>query len=249
MEIVVCIKQTPDTEGAVHPSADGCAVAPFAGAWIINPHDEAAVELALQVRDSLGAKVTVLALGPDRVEKALREALAMGADSAVHLRCTTMPTDPAVGARALADQIAEHSWRLILTGEMAIDSHGAQVPQRIAACLGIPCVMAVESAEIGHDDCQVQRMVEGAREHIQCSLPAVLAVNRRLADPRYPTFRGIMQAKRKPIAVVQASLEDPGMVIRHVHRPAQKKEGHTVTYGAKTPQDTVRFLREVARVI
>ncbi len=249
MEIAVCIKQTPDTEGAVHPAADGYSVAPFDGTWIINPHDEAAVELALQLKDSAGAHVTVVALGPARVEKALREALAMGADAAVHVKCDAMPVDPAVTARALAEELAKRHWSLILAGEVAIDSQGAQVPQRIAGRLGIPCVGAVEAATIDEDHCHVQRMVEGAREYVQCTIPAVLAINRRLAEPRYPTFRGIMQAKRKPVDVVEARLGGTGMAVRRAYLPDSREKGHMVQYGANTAADAVRFLRAVAKVI
>ena len=249
MNIAVCIKQTPDTEGAVYPSADGHSVAPFDGTWIMSPHDEAAVECALQLKDSVGAAVTVIALGPEHVEKALREALAMGADAAIHIRCDAMPTDSAVSACALAEELAKHSFQLILTGEVAIDTQGAQVPQRIGVRLGMPCVGAVEAATIGEHQCLVERMIEGEREHIQCTLPAVLAINRRFAEPRYPTFRGIMQAKRKPITVVESRLADAGMTVRHVYAPAAKEKGHVVQYGAGTAGDVVRYLREDAKVI
>ncbi len=249
MDIAVCIKQTPDTEARILPGPEGRSVASHEGTWIISPHDETAVELALRLREEKGGTVTVYALGPPRVEKAIREALAMGADRGVHLACDEMPVDPAQVAQALALVLARAQYDLILTGEQAIDSQGAQVPQRLALHLGLPCITAVEAIDVGSDACAARRMVEGAEERVQCAIPAVIGVNRRLAEPRYPSFRGIMQAKRKPIEAVAAETGEGGLTVARVRLPESKATGRVFAFEQGAVDMLVHLLRDEAKVL
>ena len=249
LDIAVCVKQTPDTEARIVPAPDGQSVAVEEGSWIISPHDETAVELALRLRQECGGSVTVYSLGPERVERAIREALAMGADRGVHLRCDVMPEDGAQTAEALAGVLGGRGHGLILTGEQAIDTQAAQVPQRLAMHLDLPCITAVESVDISEGRCEARRMVEGAEERVRCALPAVLGINRRLAEPRYPSFRGIMQAKRKPVETVAAAPGKSGLRTVAAHLPVGKAAGRILAYDDDAVGVLVGLLREEAKVI
>ena len=249
MDIAVCVKQTPDTEARIVPAPDRRSVAVEDGTWIMSPHDETAVELALRLRQECGGTVTVYSLGPERAEKAIREALAMGADRGVHLSCDVMPEDGAQTADALARALSGRGHELILTGEQAIDTQGAQVPQRLAMHLDLPCITAIESVDVGEGQCRARRMVEGAEECVRCALPAVLGINRRLAEPRYPSFRGIMQARRKPVETVAAALGESGLRTVAVRSPAGKGAGRILAYDDDAVGVLVGLLREEAKVI
>ena len=249
MIIAVCIKQTPDTEARIEIAADGLHVVERDLAWIISPHDEAAIEQALVLKDAHGGQVNILSLGPERVESAIREALAMGADSGMRLTCEGMPADPAATAWALAAQLGPGICDLILMGEQSIDGEGAQTPQRVAAILGLPCVTAVERLKIDGDEAEARRPLEGMEETVRFRLPAVVAVNRRLGEPRYPTIRGIMQAKKRKIIVKPADLGASGLVIDRLHAPARKAAGRVFEYEPGVTEQVVHLLREEAKVI
>ena len=209
MKIAVCVKQTPDTESHPIPSTDQSHVTEEGLIWIINPHDESTIEIAVQLRDQWGGTVTLISLGPDRVESALRQGLAMGADYAIHLRCDSMPEDPMVVADALAERIQSHGFDVVLTGEVAIDGAGAQVPQRLGALLDWPCVTRVEELQIESDKVTCRCSAEHGGEIHTCQLPSVIGVNRRIGEPHYPSFKGIMKAKRKPIEKYETVLPPP----------------------------------------
>ncbi len=247
MNVAVCIRQTPDTEAAIQIAPDERTVLDGGMHWIISPHDETAVEQALRLVEENGGLVTVYSLGPPRVDKALREALAMGADRGVRLDCDDMPVDPAVVAYALAHVLGEYD--LILTGEQAIDHANAQVPQRIAAILGRACVTAVEELSIDGKDCTARRVVEGGEEIVRCTLPAVIGTNRRLMEPRYPSFRNIMRAKKKPIDVQTTELGESALEILRLRYANDRVAGRRLPFDDTVPDRLAQLLRDEAKVI
>ncbi|MDE2827772.1 MAG: electron transfer flavoprotein subunit beta/FixA family protein [Bacteroidota bacterium] len=249
MNIAVCIKQTADTESRPTLAPDGSSVGEEGLVWIINPHDESAIEVAVRLRDEQEGTVTLLALGPDRVESALRQGLAMGADFAVHLQCDTMPDDPKIVAGALANTISMRDFDLVLTGEVAIDGAGAQVPQRLGVLLNWPCVTGVEELEVTSDGLTARHPVEQGDEIHRCNLPAIVGINRRIGEPRYPSFRGIMKAKRKPIEKEVAELEVAQLQIASLALPALKSEGKILDYTDGAAEQVIALLREEAKVI
>jgi len=249
MNIAVCIKQTPDTTTRVKMAADGASILEDDIQWIINPYDESAIEQALRWAEEHGGEVTLVALGPPRVEKALREALAMGAHRAVRLDCDPVPVDPRVTAKALAAVLAEGAYDVIFAGQQAVDDDHAQIPQRIAQALNVACVTAVEELHLEDGRVRARRVLEGVQETVAFRLPAVLGVNRRLVDPRYPSFKGIMQAKKKPVEVRPAVLDAEYLVIERLSRPPEKSAGTVFNNGVDAVPEVVRLLREEARVI
>ena len=249
MNIAVCIKQTPDTETRIKITDDEKGIVEDDIQWIINPYDEAAVEQALQLTEAHGGEVTVFSLGPARIEKSIREALAMGAHKAVRLDTERIPADSLATAKALVAVLQEGSYDLIFMGQQAVDGDNAQVPQYVAQALQVPCVTAVEELHIEDGQGWARRVLEGVQERVAFSLPAVLGVNLRLIEPRYPSFRGIMQAKKKPIDVQPANLGEEHLVIERLFYPPEKAAGQRFDTGAAAAAEVVRLLREEAKVI
>jgi len=249
MNIAVCMKQTADTETRLKIAGDGTSIVEDDIQWIINPYDESAIEQALLLAEAEGGEVTVIAIGPERIEKSIREALAMGAHNAIRLDCDKIPDDALVIAKALVAVLKEDAYDIIFAGQQAVDNDNAQVPQRIATALGLPCVTAVEELALSTEGGTAMRLLEGARETTRFSLPAVIGVNLRLAKPRYPSFKGIMQAKRKPIDVRPANLEPAKLAIRKLTLPPQKTAGKLFENGAEAIPEVLRLLREEAKVL
>ena len=249
MNIAVCIKQTPDTTTRVRIAADGRSVAEDDVQWVINPHDEAAVERALQLTEAQGGEVTVVTLGPARVEKALREALAMGAHAAVRLDAAQVPADPSATARALAAFLGGGGFDLVMTGQQAIDDDASLVPLVLGEALGVAAVTGVEELTVEGGQATALREVEGGRARVRFSLPAVVGCNRRLNEPRYPSFKGIMAAKKKTIDVRPAALGAEKLQVVRMAYPPEKPAGRVFSNGAAAVPEVVRLLHEEAKVL
>lgn len=246
MNIAVCVKQTPDTTTQIKIS-DNKSVVEDGIQWIINPYDEFAIEEAIKLTEAHGGEVTIISLGPARVDKTIREALAMGAHKAIRIDTDAIPQDPGVTASALAEVLKQGSYDLILTGRQAIDDDHAQIPSRIAQLLDLPCATVVVELNIDGNTATALREVEGGHEKLAFSLPAVVGANRHLNEPRYRSMRGIMQAKRIPIEVVEASLPEPLVVVESMTYPPDK--GERKIFEAGDAAKVVQLLRDEAGVI
>ncbi len=247
---VVCIKQVADTETRVKVSADGKTLDPAGVTWITNPYDEFALEQALRLKESLGAgEVVVMSLGGAQVQTTLRNALAMGADRAVHLRADAAQPDPLVVAKALAGEIESLKPQLVWFGKQAVDDDEAQVGPMVAERLSLPCVTVVAKMDLQGDKALVEREVEGGREVIEVTLPAVLAADKGLNEPRYASLKGIMAAKKKPIDDKPVALSEPGLALLAMGLPAARAAGRIVGQGSAAVPELVRLLREEAKVI
>jgi electron transfer flavoprotein beta subunit len=212
MDIVVTVKQVPDPDiPPTHFKVDEAArkVVPPAGvAPVMNGYDAHALEAALKLREELGGTVTVVSLGPDSARDALKRALAMGADAAVHVNDPTLnEADSTTTARALAAAIKklEHV-DLVLSGRQASDTDGGQVHLGIASHLGLPAVSPVQKIETAAADAlTVERIVEDGYQRIKIRLPALLGISSEINEPRYPPLKGIMAAGRAQIPVWTAA--------------------------------------------
>jgi electron transfer flavoprotein beta subunit len=206
VNILVCMKQVPDTETKIQINAEGSGILTEGIKYVMNPYDEFAVEEALRIKEKLGGTVTIVSMGPARATEAIRTALAMGADKGVHLNDPAFEgADSYATAKALAAAIKTLPHDVILGGKQAVDNDNAQVYAALAELLGIPHVSVVTKLEIGADgkSATAEREVEGgAKEVIQASLPALFAAQKGLNEPRYASLPGIMKAKKKPIDVV-----------------------------------------------
>ncbi len=256
MKICVCIKQVPDTEARIALKADGSGVVEDNLKYIISPYDEYAIEEALKTKEALGGEVVVMTAGPDRAQTALRDALALGADRAVHIKTTD--TDPFALAGMLAAKIKEEGFDLVFCGKQAVDYDNAQVPVLMASTLGWPCVTVVSSVEMGDSKLTAGRDVEGGgKELVESTIPAVLAVTKGINQPRFKSLKGIMAAKKKKVDAVDGSslqtdyAQKGRIVYKSFRLPPERKPGKKVEAEdpATAAEEVVRLLREEAKII
>lgn len=205
MNIIVCVKQVPDTTAEKRIGAD--MRLDRAGAEsILNPFDEYAVEEALQIKERQGADVTVLAMGPQSADAALRKALSMGADNAVLLSDEALAGSDSLGtAYALAMAIKQMPYDLVLTGMQSTDARTGHVPAAIAAFLDIPALTLASKLELADGAARIRRAADGGFVVLEGKLPALVSVVKGINEPRYPGVRGIMMAKRKEIKTLAAA--------------------------------------------
>ncbi|OLC30108.1 MAG: hypothetical protein AUH81_20875, partial [Candidatus Rokubacteria bacterium 13_1_40CM_4_69_5] len=209
MKILVAVKQVPDTATQVKIGADPRAIDTAGITWIVSPYDEFAVEEALRIKEKRGqAEVVAVSLGPERAKEALRACLAMGCDRAIHVNDPALAeADTLATARALAAVAKQEAPQLVLCGRQAIDDDMGAVPAQLADLLGWPCASWImeETIDVDGKSIRVARQVEGGLEVFDLPLPAVLTAQKGLNEPRYPTLKGIMGAKKKEIKDLKAA--------------------------------------------
>jgi electron transfer flavoprotein beta subunit len=257
MNIYLCIKQVPDTETKIKLNADQSGVDLTGAKWIVSPYDDFAIEEALRLKEKQpGSTVTVLSAGPARVVEALRTALAMGADSAIHIELPET-ADNAWVAKSLAGALKKEAQvDIVFTGKEAIDDGSAQVSQLIAEHLGISAVTVVLNAEYGTDHVTCKREIEGgAFEKITAKYPVLIAAQKGMNEPRYASLPNIMKAKKKEIKVLKAadvgtSEADQKIRYKNFQLPPPKQAGKKLS---GTPEAQVkelaRLLHEEAKVL
>jgi len=249
MNILVCIKQVPDTETRIKIGGDKKSIDPTDVNWILNPYDEYAVEEALKIKERLGdTTVTVISVGAERTVSAIRSALAMGADEAVLIK-TDQRLDSLATAKALAAAIKEMSYDLILSGKQGVDDDNLQVGPMVAELLNIPCVTYISELKLESGKATVKREVEGGMEIVDAMLPALFTAEKGLNEPRYPALRGIMMAKKKTIQEKQMEIDSPKIQIVNIEYPPTRKGGKIVGQGADAVPELVRLLREEAKAV
>ncbi len=204
MEVVVLMKQVPDTEAAIRVSADGRGIVEDDIKWVMNPYCEFAVEEGLRAKERFGGSVTVVSVGPSRAIEAVRTALAMGADRGVLVDDGALwgASDSLGRGKVLARVLGGIGFDVVFCGRQAIDDDMAQVGVVVAELLGVPHLTFVNSLEwVDERVVRVGRQVEGGTQVLECSLPVVIACQKGLNEPRYASLPGIMKAKKKPLEV------------------------------------------------
>jgi electron transfer flavoprotein beta subunit len=250
VKIAVCIKRTPDTETRVRIAADGVSLDETGVKFILNPYDEFAVEEALQRRDKAGGgEVVAIALGPDAAQETIRGALAMGADRGILLKADKVPADALAVAKALATELRNGGYDVILFGKMAVDDYNHAAGPMVAELLGLPCVTAISKLELEGGKGSAEREIEGGVEVVEFALPAVLTAEKGLNTPRYPALKGIMAAKKKPIETRPAVLGAVRAQVSGLSLPPERKAGRIVGEGPDAVPELVRLLRTEAKVL
>ncbi len=250
MKIAVCIKRVPDMETRFKIAASGTAVDAAGLKYDMSDFDGYAVETALQLNEKQGpGETVVISLGPDVVQEQLRKALSMGADRAVQLKADRVPADGLAIARALAAELQGGGYDLILFGRQAVDSANATVGPMTAELLGLPCATAVSTLEIANGRATARRDLEGAAEIVEFPLPAVVSVDEGMPRARYPSLKGIMAAKKKPLEVKPAQLGDEHITIEKLELPPERAAGRIVGEGAAAVPELVRLLHTEAKVL
>ncbi len=231
MEILVCVKRVPMVGGMIALTADGQDLDTSMSGFTISPHEECAVEEAVQIVERVGGSVTVLTLGPPAAVEQLRAALALGATSAVLLETDGGEWGAIATAAAIAEAVRRRAtdgprpYDLLLFGNEAADTGDYQVPVRVAHELGLPCVTGIKNIAVTGDGLRARREYQGIEEVFEIALPAVVSVKEGINLPRYPSLPGRLRAKR---AVIEGSPQ-----------PGPAKEGLS-KLGLRVPQTARR---------
>ncbi|MGD2126163.1 MAG: electron transfer flavoprotein subunit beta/FixA family protein [Desulfobacteraceae bacterium] len=264
MNIIVCLKQVPDTETLIKIAPGGKSIVPDDIKWVMNPYDEFGVEEALRIKEKFGGEVTVVGLGPKRVTESIRTALAMGADKGILISDPALEGSDAIAtAKALAAAIKDLPYDLIFTGQRGVDDDMGLVGATLAEFLDIPQLSVITKVEVSDDakSVKVQRPVEGQSLTIESSLPAMITAQKGLNEPRYASLPGIMKAKKKPLE--EKTLADLGLdpsefgegarklKVLELTPPPQKEAGRIID--GETPEakaaELAKLLHEEAKVI
>ncbi len=206
MNCIVCVTSVPDTASVIKIGPDGKNIDETGIKWIVSPFDEYALEEALQITEAKGGEVTVVTYGPARSEAALRDCLARGAHTAVHvIGGEATLGDSFTIAKVLAKALEGRDFDLVLCGYMGVGTDCSQVGQMLAVLLGIPHVANVTKLDVGDASLTAGRDVEGGQELVECPLPALVTCQKGLNEPRYAALKGIMAAKRKPVDKIEVA--------------------------------------------
>ncbi len=262
MEIVVLVKQVPDTEALVQIADDGTSIKTQDIKWVMNPYDELAVEEALRMREAQGGTVTILSVGTDKAQETIRTALAMGADKGILVNDPGAEGSDSLGtANIIAAVLKDIPYDLIIVGQRGVDEDNYQVGAAVAELLSIPLVSLVDKSELMDGKIQCTRAIEGGSVVVEASLPALFTTQRGLNEPRYASLPGIMKAKKKPLDV--KSLADIGvdagsvgaanrkLNIKSLNMPPERQAVRMVE--GESPADVaaelVKILHDEAKVI
>ncbi len=250
MDIVVCVKRVPATDATIKIAADGKSIDTTGVQFVLNAYDEFAIEQALRIKEQLGAgTVTVVTIGPKEAQKELRDALGRGADKAVLLTTDQWMHDGAATAQALAAWIKTQPCNLVLCGRQASDSDNNQLPANLATRLGFACTTEVVKLALEGGTFTAERDIEGAREIVTCKTPAVISCHKGLNEPRLPSLKGIMAAKKKPLEEAPAQLPPASVEIVALTLPAPRAAGRIVGNGAAAVPALITALRNEAKVL
>jgi electron transfer flavoprotein beta subunit len=264
VNIIVCLKQVPDTETQIKVGSDGKSIVTDDIKWVMNPYDEHGVEEALRIKEKFGGEVTVVGLGPKRVTESIRTALAMGADKGMLISDEALEgSDSLAVAKALAAAIKELDYDLIFSGQRGVDDDMGVVGANIAELLDIPQLSVIDKVEVAEDgkSVKVNRPIEGSTLVIESPLPALITTQKGLNEPRYASLPGIMKAKKKPFD--EKTLSDLGLDAAEFGEGARKvkvleitpppaREAGKIVEG-ETPQEKAaglaKLLHDEAKVI
>jgi electron transfer flavoprotein beta subunit len=250
MKIAVCIKRTPDSESRFRIAGNATGIDATGLKFDMDDFASYAVEVALQLNEKQGPGETVAyAVGPDAVQETLRKAMSMGADRAVHLKADAPVVDGLAVAKALAAEIKSGGFDLVLFGKYAFDTSASVVGTATAELLDVACVTAASKLEIANGKGTARRELEGAGEIVEFDLPAVVTIDEGIARPRYPSLKGIMAAKKKPMETKPAQLGQARVSVKSMELPPDRPPGRIVGQGAAAIPELVRLLQDEAKVL
>jgi electron transfer flavoprotein beta subunit len=248
MNVVVCVKQVPDPNsvGQLDPGThnlrrEGVEV-------VLDPGDEFGIEAGLQLAEAHGGQVTVVSMAPEKGLDAIRKALAMGAEKGVLISDPALAgADALTTAKVLAAAVRREGFDLVITATESTDGYTGVVPQAMAEYLGVPAVTFAKSIESDGSSLAVRRQTEAGYDRVEARLPALVSVTAGVNEPRYPSLKGIMKAKSKPVdrlSVADLGLEgvNPGQEIVAVRPAEQRKSGEVIEDDGTAAHRVVEFL-------
>ena len=248
MKIVVCVNHVPDTATKVNISSDQKTIDSNGVTYVVNPYDEFAIEEALKTKEAVGGEVIALSLGNDTNKETLRKALAMGADSAILLKSNSS-LDSMATAKAIAAEITNQDAKLIFMGKQSVDYDSSIMGQLVASLLDYNIVSTATAFNLDGESITAEREIEGGKESIETSLPAVITAQKGLNEPRYASLKGIMTAKKKVIEEKDIELTESHVIVNTIKKPEEKIAGKIVGEDASAVPELVRLLKEEAKVI
>ncbi len=257
MNIFVFLKQVPDTEARIRVNGDGTDIVTEDMTFIDSPYDEFAVEQALLTAEANeGTNVTVVTIGPERADQALRDNLAKGAHAAVRIKSDEFGKyDALTTAKVIAGFLKDKEYDLLLFGNKSYGADNALVPSMVAALLDVPQVNLVTKIDLDGGKIKAERQVEGMVEVVETAAPCVVSAQKGLNEPRMKSLKGIMQAKKKEIPVVEAGeLIDAdvkaGLVIKSLTAPPAKSAGKKFEgEAADAAEELVKFLKDEVKAV
>ncbi len=203
MKIAVCVKQVPDTWAEKKLRSSDSRLDRESADGVLNELDEYAVEQALQLVEAAGGEVVIVTMGPERAGETLRKAISMGADSGIHVVDDNLGGSDAVATSAvLAKALTGRDFDLILFGSESTDARMSVIPAMVAERLDLPQVTFAQKVEVNGSELTVERVTEYGFDVLSTQLPAVVSVVEKINEPRYPSFKGIMAAKKKPVDIL-----------------------------------------------
>ncbi len=203
MKIAVCVKQVPDTWAEKKLTDADRTLDRESADGVMNELDEYAVEEALLLTEASGGEVVAVSMGPDKAEETVRKALQMGADSGIHIVDDSLHGSDAIATSlVLSKVLADKGFDLIIFGSESTDARMSVVPAMVAERLGVPQMTFANKVEVAGETLKIQRQTEYGYDEVESSTPAVVSVVEKINEPRYPSFKGIMAAKKKPIETV-----------------------------------------------
>lgn len=253
MKIAVLIKQVPDTWGERRLDAD-TGRADRSGDAVVDEIDLKALEVALRIKDAdKTTTVTAVTMGPHKALKGLRDALAMGADDAIHLVDDALAgSEASQTARAIASALRDRGFDLVLAGNEATDGRGAAVPAMLAELLGVPQATFLRSLEVAGGEATGQRLTDRGTADVRVALPAVVSVTEHIAEARFPGFKGILSAKKKPVETLDVSAlglspdavggENARTAVREVTPRPPRTAGTIITDDGSAAEQVADFL-------
>ena len=262
MNHIVCFAYVPDTETKIRIAADGVSIDEADVKWIVSPYDEYALEEALKTKEAKGGTVTAMTFGPARADTGLRECLARGADDAIRVASDGLSQVDALGvARLLAGVIKTLPHDIVWMGNKGVGTDAQVLVPMLAELLDLPHVNLVTKLEWKDGAILAHREIEGAEEVVEMTLPGVIGATKGLNEPRYASLKGIMAAKKKPIAVKTpadvgvdpASVAGPAAHVRwaKLELPPARQAVKLIPADdpAKAATELLRLLRDEAKVL
>ena len=258
MKIAVCLKPVPSTTAEIRPAADGKSVQLSGVEMLVNPYDEYALEAALKLREAFpGSTILAVTAGGDDAAKCVLHAFSLGADAALQIKA------PGIGARgaalAIAAALKEFAPDIVLCGRQAIDDDQWELPGALGERLDMPHVSAVQALSVGADGKKLtaKRRFNRDEQTVESTLPAVVSCDKGLNEPRSPTLKGRLDAKKKTASIktpadlgLDTALLQSALHVQTVSPPPQKTPGKTITLPPPdAAREIVRWLREEAKAV
>jgi electron transfer flavoprotein beta subunit len=248
MNIVVCISSVPDTTAKINFTDNGSKFDASGVQFVINPYDEFGLTKAMMLKEAMGGKVTVITVGDATVEPVIRKALAIGADDAVRINMNAK--DSYSTAIEIANYLKTNPADLIITGRESIDYNGGAVGGMLAEMLDLPFINGCNGLDISGNTAKITREIDGGKENISANLPFVIGGQKGLvqeSELRIPNMRGIMQARTKPLQVIESSNNENLTASISFIKPSEK--GACKLVASDNVAELVSLLHNEAKVI